>query len=65
MMSRRPDVNYRGAEWAAVEDWLTAELQETYKHLAGLNIDEQKTQQLRGRASLIDMMLEFRHIAAD
>lgn len=58
----RPNVNYRGSEWAAVEDWLKEELNETYKRLAGLNMSEQETQQMRGRASYINMMLSFRDL---
>lgn len=58
-MSNRPNVDYRGSQWAAVEVWLTTELNETYRRLSGLTVDERETQQLRGRASLIGMMLEF------
>lgn len=57
-----PDVNLRGSEWAHVEEWLAEELHETYKRLANVNATEVETQQLRGRASLLVQMLEFRNL---
>lgn len=60
----RPDVNYASPEWARVEDWLAEELLETYRRLARLDVEEHTTQQLRGRAALLDQMLDFRNLPA-
>ena len=57
-----PDINLRGPEWARVEEWLAEELHETYKRLASVDATETQTQQLRGRASLLVQMLEFRNL---
>ena len=54
-----PNVNYRGPEWALVEEWAADELHETYKRLADLNVDDRSTQQLRGRAALLSQILGF------
>lgn len=55
----RPNVNYRGPEWASIEEWAAEELHETYKRLADLNAEDRLTQQLRGRAALLVQMLDF------
>jgi hypothetical protein len=57
-------VNYLSPEWGRVEEWLAEELHETYRRLAGLTVDERETQQLRGRAALLDQMLSFRTLDA-
>jgi hypothetical protein len=55
----RPNVNYRGPDWALFEEWAADELHETYKRLADLNADDRSTQQLRGRAALLAQILGF------
>lgn len=64
MNLNRPEITYSSPEWAKVEEWLAAELFDTYKRLANLDTSEQQTQQLRGRASLLTQMLEFRNLSA-
>jgi hypothetical protein len=56
----QPEVNFTSPDWAAVEEWLKEELSDTYKRLANLETTDDQTQQLRGRASLLDQMLRFR-----
>lgn len=58
----RPNVNYASPEWARFEEWAASELHETYRRLAALNATEQETQQLRGRAAMLDQILSFRSI---
>lgn len=64
MELNRPHIQYNSPEWGKVEEWLAEALLDTYKRLAGLNTDENETQQLRGRASLLVQMLEFRNLDA-
>ena len=59
MAFNSPKMNYLGQEWAALKGWLQNELEDCYKELAGTQCTEVKTQQLRGRASLIVTMLDF------
>lgn len=56
----RPNINYSSPEWAKVEEWLADELLHTYKRIASPALDERDTQFQRGRASMIETMLEFR-----
>lgn len=64
MKQNRPVLNYLGPDWGRVEEWLADELHETYRRLAGLNVTDIETQQLRGRAALLDQMLSFRLLDA-
>lgn len=54
-----PSLDLNGPEWVEVERWLKDQLEHAYKGLAA-DITEAKTQQLRGRASLLQQMLGFR-----
>lgn len=56
----RPSLNYSSPDWALLEEWMREELQLTYQRLSSLTATEQDTQQLRGRASLLSMMLDFK-----
>ena len=55
----RPRMNYSGEDWHALRQWLEADLLATYQRMAGLNISDQETHQLKGRASLLNQMLGF------
>lgn len=55
----QPSINYKGNDWGVLEDWLKVELSDTYKRLAVLTMKEEETQQMRGRISLLTMMLDF------
>lgn len=57
----RPNISFSSPEWIILEAWLQEELLETYKRLAGLSLQEQETQQLRGRAAFISQMLDFKN----
>lgn len=59
MVYNRPNINYMSPEWARMVEWLNEDLQETYRRLAALDVTPELTQQLRGRASLIQQMLDF------
>lgn len=63
-MANRPELNYVGNEWAALKVWLDEELETVYRRLANLTCTEAETQQLRGRASLLNQMLDFPNIVA-
>lgn len=56
-----PNIDFRSLEWAAVEEWLADELLDTYRRLSNIHLDERETQQMRGRVSLLNMMLDFRN----
>lgn len=56
----RPDIDYSSPDWDRTEQWMRSELQDVYKRLAGLRTSPEETQQLRGRASLLQQMLDFR-----
>lgn len=60
----RPDINFNTREWDLWVLWLNEELQLTYKELANPATTEEKTQQLRGKASFISQMLDFNTLAA-
>lgn len=60
----KPEISYNTREWDLIEAWLKDELQETYKELARPDQTEEKTQQLRGKASFISMMLDFKTLPA-
>jgi hypothetical protein len=59
-----PNIDLRSPQCAKIEEWLAQELLETYRRLANCDATEQDTQQLRGRASLLTQMLEFRNLMA-
>lgn len=56
----QPAIEYNTREWEIVEAWLKEDLLATYKGLASLNASNDKTQQLRGRASLLEEMLGWK-----
>lgn len=56
----RPNINFHGADWSLVEQWLGEELQHSYKRLASKDCSERESDQLRGRIMFIQMMLDFR-----
>lgn len=58
--TNKPAIEYNTREWEIVEAWLREELQDTYKSLASLTTSDEKTHQLRGRASLITTMLGWK-----
>lgn len=58
----RPAINYNSPEWAVVEEWLSTELLELYRRIAQPQMDERDTQFYRGRASMLESMLEFRNM---
>lgn len=59
-----PNINYEGHDWAVLSTWLTDDLVETYKKLANVATDEAETHRLRGRAQLLNLLLDFRNMAA-
>jgi hypothetical protein len=44
----------------ALETWAKEQLDEVYKRLSGLNLDDKELRQLQGRASVLQQMLGFR-----
>lgn len=64
MELNRPRIQYSSPEWAKIEEWLGQELYDTYKQLASLSASWEKTLVLRGRASLLEQMLDFRNLKA-
>lgn len=58
----RPEINYLSPEWGKIEEWLSAELLMVYRRIAQPQLDERETQFQRGRASMIETMLEFRSL---
>lgn len=60
----RPGMNYIGEEWYQLKNWLEEELTDSMKRLSNLQCTEAETQQLRGRVSLLNQMLDFPNIAA-
>ena len=59
MAFNSPKMNYLGQEWASLKGWLQTELEDCYKELASPLCPDVKTHQLRGRASLLQAMLDF------
>jgi hypothetical protein len=57
-----PKLSFNSPEWLIVEEWLADQLEETYRRLASLHLEERETQQLRGRAAFISQMLDLRNI---
>lgn len=55
----RPNMDYRGPEWAALRGWLEEELARTMGKMLTTSLTESETQQLRGRALVIKQMLDF------
>lgn len=60
----RPEITFTDGTWLRVEQWLQKELEYSYRKLASLNLTESETQQMRGRISLIDKMLDFKNVPA-
>ncbi len=54
-----PNMNYLGNDWDALRRWLKDEQLNTYQRLVSINNTEEETQRLRGRALLIDQLLDF------
>ena len=52
-------MNYLGNDWYALRRWLKDEQLNTYQRLVSINNTEDETQRLRGRALLIDQLLDF------
>lgn len=61
---QQPAVEFGSREWLAIEEWLTEQLQRVYKDLANPATSDEKTHQLRGRASLLQQMLDWKDNAA-
>lgn len=61
----QPDINYSIREWDVIEEWAKNELQEVYVKLANSKTTPEYTQQLRGRASLLQAMLDWKTNAAN
>lgn len=59
----QPDIIFSSLEWAKVREWLQQELDTTLDKLSG-DISDKLTEQLRGRASLLKQMLDFRNYPA-
>jgi hypothetical protein len=58
-----PRVNLGGSDWAEMEIWLKEKREETYRKLAKETASWEETLILRGQASFIEKMLDFRQIA--
>lgn len=56
----RPNLNFSGPEWLALEEWMKQELEKTYRRLSGLNTTDTEVRQNQGRASVLEQMLSFR-----
>lgn len=54
-----PDMNFHGSDWFGLTTWLTDELEDSYKRLAGLETSEKQSDQIRGRIALLRQMLDF------
>ena len=59
-----PKLNFVGADWGTIAEWLRNDLQEKYRMLASVNCSADETQQLRGRILLLEQMLEWPRLAA-
>jgi hypothetical protein len=57
-------LSFNTPEWAALEKWAEEELQDTYKRLASMHLEDKEVRQLQGRASVIQQMLDFRNLSA-
>jgi hypothetical protein len=53
----KPYVSFESPDWKRFEEWLAGELLDTYRSLANTATDADRTQQLRGRAAFIDVLL--------
>lgn len=56
-----PSINFNGPDWAALEHWLAEQQYENYRRLASPACGPAETEQLRGRALFIDMLLDLRN----
>lgn len=59
-----PNIDYLGNDWQNFRRWLAEEQLDTYKRLTNINSTEQETQQLRGRALFIELLLDLHNTAA-
>jgi hypothetical protein len=57
MNDLKPNISFDSPEWQRFELWLEAEMVDTYRALANTSTDHDRTQQLRGRAAFIDVLL--------
>ena len=55
----RPELNYRGGDWATLKMWLEQEQLDSYKRLADPACSVADTERFRGRLLLITQMLDF------
>lgn len=55
----RPNISFNSPDWGKIAEWLEQELNETYLRLASLDCNQTKTEQLRGKASLLRVMLDW------
>lgn len=62
--SNQPKIQYTSREWTLVEEWLQEDLKVTYIKLASVFTTPEQTQQLRGRASLLQQMLDWKKDSA-
>lgn len=56
----QPAIEYNTREWEIVEAWLKEELTTVYEGLANPSTSDDRTHQLRGRASLLKEMLGWK-----
>ena len=59
-----PSMNFHGGDWFGLVEWLESELEDSYKRLAGLQITEKESDQIRGRVALLRQMIEFPNTVA-
>lgn len=55
-----PAINYHGPDWSVFEEYLGEMLLETYQRLAATDCTESETEQLRGRAQFIGLLLDLK-----
>lgn len=63
-MGNYPNLAWSGADWQELSRYLRDELQEVYMRLASLQTSQEETLILRGRASFIQMMLDWPRVSA-
>jgi hypothetical protein len=63
-MGNFPNLAFQGQDWQELSQWLTEELGNVHKRLASLETTPEMTQILRGRASLINQMLDWPSLQA-
>ena len=62
--ANQPKIQYNSREWTIVEEWLQGDLEAVYVKLASPYTNPEQTQQLRGRASLLRQMLDWKKDSA-